>query len=167
MKLALIWAMANNRTIGRNNDLPWRLPEDLKYFKRTTLGKPIIMGRKTWDSIGKPLPGRTSIVISRDPTFTLAGAKVAGTLQAAIELAKAEVSDEENEEAMVIGGAEIFALALPMADRLYLTQVHADVEGDVFFPDFDTNAWREIAREKFSASDANPYDYSFIVLDRK
>ena len=167
MKLALIWAMANNRTIGRNNALPWHLPEDLKYFKRTTLGKPIIMGRKTWDSIGRPLPGRTNIVISRDPAFALEGVKVVSSLQAAIAVAKAEVERNEIEEAVVIGGAEIYALALPMADRLYLTQVHAEVDGDAFFPPFDTSAWQELVRQKYRASDDNPYDYSFIVLDRK
>lgn len=166
MKLALVWAMSQNRTIGRDNSLPWHLPEDLRYFKRITMGKPIIMGRKTWDSIGRPLPGRVSIVISRNPGFQPEGAMTVTTLQDAIKLAEEIALRDDMEEAAVIGGAEIFALALPASDRLYVTEVHAEVPGDVFFPEFDPDSWREISRESFSASEANPYDYSFVVLDR-
>ncbi|MDP1932262.1 MAG: type 3 dihydrofolate reductase [Gammaproteobacteria bacterium] len=167
MKLALIWAMARNRTIGRNNALPWLLPEDMKYFKRVTMGKPIIMGRKTWDSIGRPLPGRTNIVITRDRTFHADGVKVVHTLDDALSLAENISLIDGAEEVVVIGGAEIYALALPRADRLYMTQVHADVDGDAHFPAFNLDEWQELTREDHQASDPNPYDYSFIILERK
>lgn len=166
MKLALIWAMSQNRTIGRNNALPWYLPEDLKYFKRVTMGKPIIMGRKTWDSIGRPLPGRTNIVITRDKNFTLDSVRVVHSLDAAIKIAESVCLIDGAEEVIVIGGAEIYRLALEKADRLYMTQVHADVDGDACFPEFDLAQWQELAREDYSASGSNPYDYSFIVLEK-
>jgi dihydrofolate reductase len=166
MRLALIWAMSQNRVIGRNNALPWYLPEDLKYFKRVTMGKPVIMGRKTWDSIGRPLPGRTNIVITRDRAFTAEGVKVVHSLDEAIRMAENICLINGGDEAVVMGGAEIYALALPKADRLYMTQVHADVHGDAFFPEFDLESWEELGREDFKASVANPYDYSFVVLER-
>jgi len=166
MKLALIWAMSQNRTIGRNNALPWYLPEDLKYFKRVTMGKPIIMGRKTWDSIGRPLPGRTNIVITRDKNFTLDTARVVHSLDDAIKIAESVCLIEGAEEAVVIGGAQIYGLTLEKADRLYMTQVHAEVDGDARFPEFDLSRWQESAREDFAASGPNPYDYSFIVLEK-
>jgi len=167
MKLALIWAMSRNRVIGRNNALPWHLSEDLRYFKRITLGKPIIMGRKTWESIGRPLPGRTNIVITRDKSFQAAGARVVHSLDDALRLAEHIGVIEGAEEAIVIGGAEIYALALPKAERLYLTQVHAEVQGDAWFPEFDVSQWQELAREDFNAEGPNPYPYSFIVLERR
>lgn len=167
MKLALIWAMSNNRTIGRNNALPWHLPEDMKYFKRVTMGKPIIMGRKTWESIGRPLPGRTNIVITRDRNFHADGIKIVHTLDEAIALAEKISFIDGAEEVVVIGGAEIYALSLPKSDRLYMTQVHADVEGDAHFPEFNINEWREIARENHNSSETNPYPYSFLILERK
>ncbi|MET4162456.1 dihydrofolate reductase [Marinobacterium sp. MBR-111] len=168
MRLAMIAAQSQNRVIGNNNKLPWYLPEDLKYFKRVTLGKPIIMGRKTFESIGRPLPGRTNIVITRNPDWTHdgAGVRVVHSLQQAIELAESLALVNGFEESLVIGGAEIYALALPQADRLYLTQVHAEVQGDAHFPPLDPTQWQEMAREDFSAIEPNPYDYSFIVLDR-
>jgi dihydrofolate reductase len=166
MRLALIWAMARNRVIGRNDALPWYLPEDLKYFKQVTMGKPIIMGRKTWESIGRPLPGRTNIVITRDPEFDAEGVKVVNSLEAAITLAEHITVIDGGDEAVVMGGAQIYEMALPMADRLYMTQVHADVDGDTCFPEFELASWHELAREDFSASEANPYDYSFVVLER-
>lgn len=167
MKLALIWAMARNRTIGRNNALPWYLPEDLKYFKRVTLGKPIIMGRKTWESIGRPLPGRTNIVITRDAAFQPDGVRVVHSLEQALALAEKICLLDGGDEAIVMGGAEIYALALPHADRLYLTQVHADVEGDAHFPPLDLTQWHELGREDFAAQGPNPYDYSFLILERE
>ena len=167
MKLALIWAMARNRTIGRNNALPWYLPEDLKYFKRVTLGKPIIMGRKTWESIGRPLPGRTNIVITRDAAFQADGVRVVHSLEQALALAEKICLLDSGDEAIVMGGAEIYALALPHADRLYLTQVHADVEGDAHFPPLDLTQWHELGREDFAAQGPNPYDYSFLILERE
>lgn len=166
MKLALIWAMSRNRVIGRNNALPWHLSEDLRYFKRVTMGKPIIMGRKTWESIGRPLPGRTNIVITRDQNFQAAGVRVVHSLDDALRLAEHVGVIEGAEEVIVIGGAEIYALALPKAERLYLTQVHAEVEGDAWFPEFDLSQWQELAREDFKAEGPNPYPYSFIVLER-
>jgi len=166
MKLALIWAMSRNRVIGRNNALPWHLSEDLRYFKRVTMGKPIIMGRKTWESIGRPLPGRTNIVITRDHDFQAAGVRVVHSLDDALRLAEHIGVIEGAEEAVVIGGAEIYALALPKAERLYLTQVHAEVQGDAWFPEFDLSKWQELAREDFNAEGPNPYPYSFIVLER-
>jgi len=159
--------MARNRTIGRNNALPWHLPEDLKYFKRVTLGKPIIMGRKTCDSIGRPLPGRTNIVITRDAGFQAEGARVVLSLEQALALAEKICLIDGAEEAVVIGGAQIYALALPLADRLYLTQVHADVEGDAHFPPLDLALWHELGRENFAAHGPNPYDYSFLILERE
>ena len=167
MKLALIWAMARNRTIGRNNALPWYLPEDLKHFKRVTLGKPIIMGRKTWESIGRPLPGRTNIVITRDAAFQADGVRVVHSLEQALALAEKICLLDGGDEAIVMGGAEIYALALPHADRLYLTQVHADVEGDAHFPPLDLTQWHELGREDFAAQGPNPYDYSFLILERE
>lgn len=167
MKLALIWAMARNRTIGRNNALPWYLPEDLKYFKRVTLGKPVIMGRKTWESIGRALPGRTNIVISRDAGFQAEGVRVVQSLEQALALAEKISLIDGAEEAVVIGGAQIYALALPHADRLYLTQVHADVEGDAHFPPLDLAPWHVVGREDFAAQGSNPYDYSFLILERE
>ncbi len=166
MRLALIAAMASNRVIGRNNQLPWYLPGDLKYFKQITMGKPLIMGRKTFESIGKPLPGRANIIVTRNPEFQFSGVTIVGSLEQAIEHAEAVALIDGVDEAMVIGGAELYALALPEADRLYLTQVHAEVDGNVWFPEFDATVWQEVARENFDAEDPNPYDYSFVVLDR-
>ncbi|MGB0733233.1 MAG: type 3 dihydrofolate reductase [Pontibacterium sp.] len=166
MRLALIVAQAENRVIGVNNALPWYLPEDLKYFKRVTMAKPIIMGRKTYESIGKPLPGRTNIVVSRSGDFAPEGVVVVNSLEAAIEQAECLCEIQGIEEAMVIGGAQIYAQALPLAQRLYLTQVHAEVEGDAWFPAFEAEQWQEAGREDFAACEPNPYDYSFIVLDR-
>ncbi|MDT8428697.1 MAG: dihydrofolate reductase [Pseudomonadales bacterium] len=166
MKVALIWAMADNGCIGNKNGLPWHLPGDLRYFKQVTMGKPIIMGRKTWDSIGRPLPGRKNIIISRDPAFQLEGARVVHSLEEAFRVAAAFCQQENCAETVVMGGAEIYRLALPWADRLYLTRVHATVEGDVFFPELDLSAWQEIKREDHRASAQNPYDYSFCVLEK-
>jgi dihydrofolate reductase len=166
MKISLVWAMAQNRVIGRNNKLPWHLPEDLKYFKRITLGKPVIMGRKTFESIGKPLPGRTNIVVTRNENFSAEGVKTVNSLAAAKTLCESIGEIDGVNEAMVIGGAEIYTQAMPIADRLYLTEVHANVDGDTFFPEFDRSLWKEIAREDFDASGPNPYAYSFITLDK-
>lgn len=159
--------MAENRVIGRNNNLPWHLSEDLKYFKRITMGKPIIMGRKTFDSIGKALPGRTNIVVTRNTDFRAENIRVVSSLDEARDLCESIAAIDVCDEAMVIGGAQIYTLALPMADRLYLTEVHAEVEGDAFFPAFERSAWQEVAREDFAASGPNPYDYSFLILEKK
>ncbi|MDF1764623.1 MAG: type 3 dihydrofolate reductase [Oleibacter sp.] len=167
MKLSLMVALAENRVIGRDNQLPWHLPNDLKYFKQTTLGKPVIMGRKTYESIGKPLPGRTNIIITRQTDFHAEGIKVVNTVEQAQALASSVCLIDGQKEAMIIGGAEIYGLTLPHCDRLYLTEVHSEVEGDAFFPEFDKDRWQEVSRQDFSADDTNPYDYSFVVYERK
>lgn len=167
MRKALIVAMARNRVIGRNNQLPWYLPGDLRYFKQATMGKPIIMGRKTWESIGRPLPGRMNVVISRNPEWQApAGTVAAESLAAALVIAEAQAELEGGEEVMIIGGGQIYAEALPTVDRIYITQVHAEVDGDAYFPEVNWDDWQEIGREDFSASDNNPYDYSFVVYQR-
>lgn len=166
MRLALMVAQAENRVIGVNNTLPWYLPEDLKYFKAVTLGKVIIMGRKTYESIGRPLPGRTNIVVSRDRNFRLEGVRVVHSLPQALEEARRVSELKGAEEALVIGGAELYAQALPLAQRLYLTQVHHPVEGDAFFPELDSSQWRQVSRQDFEAVAPNLYEYSFITLDR-
>lgn len=167
MKLALICAMAENRTIGRNNSLPWHLSEDLKYFKRTTMGNCIIMGRKTWESIGRALPGRTNIVISSNPGFKAEGARVVRSLDEATNLAKSISIIDGSEEAFIIGGAGLYKEALPHAQRFHLTRVHAEVDGDTFLAEFDEDEWDEVLREDFSKNESNPYDYSICLLERK
>lgn len=168
MKLSLIVAAANNNAIGRNNELPWHLPQDLKYFKSTTLGKPVIMGRKTFESIGKPLPGRTNIVVTRQKDWNVAGVLVAQSLEQAIDIAQQfrnEQSSSVADEVMVIGGAEIYRHALLLADRIYLTRIEADVTGaDVFFPALPETQWKlvsEVAGER----DAN-LKHSFLVFEK-
>jgi dihydrofolate reductase len=167
MNLALICAMAENRTIGRNNRLPWKLPEDLKYFKRTTMGNSIIMGRKTWESIGRPLPGRTNIVISRDSNYEAEKAKVVNSLGAAITLAENLAAIDGSKEAFIIGGAGLYKEALPLADRFHLTRVHAQVEGDTFLAEFNEDEWKEVSTKYFKKSDTNPYNYTICLLQRR
>ncbi len=171
MKCALIVAMASNQTIGIDNTLPWHLPNDLKYFKQVTMAKPIIMGRKTYESIGRPLPGRTNIVITRQTDYQAEGIVIVNSLQQALDKAEDISFVSGHEEVMVIGGAEIYQQALAQADRLYITHVHSDIDGDAFFPKLEWNDWQESKREEHSADPAgdeqkNPYDYSFVVYDR-
>lgn len=166
LRVAIMAARAANNVIGRDNKLPWYLPNDLKYFKRVTLGKPIIMGRNTWESLKRPLPGRTNIVITRQADYLAEGGKVVATLDEALSLAENVALIDGRDEVVVIGGAQIYQLALPRADRLYLTEVHAVVDGDTFFPELTAGQWREIARDDFRAEGPNPYDYSFVVYDR-
>ena len=166
MKRSMIVAMAENRVIGINNNLPWYLPNDLKYFKQVTLGKPIIMGRKTFESIGKPLPGRTNIVITRNSDWSASGVKVVHSLDQAYKLAQAVCEIDGQHELMIIGGDQIYQSSLPEVDRIYLTQVHASVDGDAWFPEVDWSQWKEVGREDFKAEGANPYNYSFVVFDR-
>lgn len=167
MKLSMIVAMAENRVIGRDNKLPWYLPNDLKYFKQVTMGKPILMGRKTFESIGKPLPGRTNIVLTRNPDWQAEGVKTVNSLDAALELARSIAEIDGQDELMVIGGDQIYRMALEQTDRVYLTKVHSEVEGDAYFPVIDESAWQVVARQDFAAEGPNPYDYSFLVMDRK
>jgi len=161
MKLALIVAMDQKGVIGLNNALPWRLSSDLKNFKSITMGKPIIMGRKTWESIGKLLPGRENIVITRNKDYSADGGVVCHSLDEALQLYGAVP------EVVVIGGHDIFKSALDQADRLYLTEVHADVLGDTWFPVFDRTEWKQIERQEFEADEKNDYPFSFTVLERR
>ncbi len=167
MILSLIAAVADNGVIGRDNDLPWRLPADLKRFKSLTMGKPMIMGRKTWNSIGRPLPGRASIVVTRDAGFAVEGALVAHDAGQARTLAEQAATELGADEIMVIGGAAIYRLFLPDADRLYLTEIHMDAVGDTHFPDIDRAVWVETARERHAAGPGEDCDCSFVTLNRK
>lgn len=166
MKIALIVALGRNRAIGLNNRMPWHLPEDLKYFKRVTLGKPVIMGRNTFESIGRPLPGRPNIVISRNEGYEAQGITVAHSLEAALKVAQALLPAGQD-EVMVIGGAQIYAQAIAKADRLYLTEIDAGPEADAFFPAFERAQWQQVMCESHAAGDGNPVAYSFVVLDRR
>ena len=161
MRVALIAALAENRVIGRDNQLPWRIPADLKHFKALTMGKPIIMGRKTWESIGRPLPGRDNIIVTRDTNYQAEGCKVVHSVAQALQAAAGA------DEAMIIGGANLYQQTLDEADRLYLTQIRAEVEGDACFPDIDAQAWYEVERESYPADESNEYAYDFVVLDRR
>ncbi len=158
--LSIIAALSRNRVIGKDNQLPWRLPADLKHFKSVTLGKPVIMGRKTFESIGRPLPGRDNIVVTRDPEFHADGIAVAHSLDDALAQA------HNVPEIMLIGGAQLYAESLARAQRLYLTLIHADVDGDAHFPDYDPADWRETAREDHAPDENNHYSYSFQILER-
>lgn len=157
-RLTLIVAYASNRVIGRDNGLPWKLPGDLAHFKRTTLGHPIIMGRKTWESLGRPLPGRTNIVITRQAGYAAAGAVVATSLQAALDACPKDT------EPFVIGGAQLYTLALPAADRIVATEVHAEVDGDAWFPELPQNQWQETDRQP--QPEENGLRYDFVTYER-
>lgn len=161
--LSLIVAMDRNGLIGRGADLPWRLPADLAHFKRMTLGKTVLMGRRTWDSIGRPLPGRDNWVLSRDPGFAPAGARTFDSLEAAL-------AAHGQGELMVMGGADLYRQALPLARRLYLTEVLATLEpapsGDVHFPPFDRTRFRQIGSEAHEADERHPHAFRFLTLER-
>ena len=167
MHLSVIVAVAENGVVGRSNALPWYLPADLMYFKKVTMGKPILMGRKTFESIGRPLPGRSNIVLSRDRGYAAEGVKVVASLQQALGLASDIAIIDGRDELVVIGGAAIYALAIPIADRLYITEVHAEVDGDVHLPAVDWSQWREVSRQRNTAVEPNPYDFSFVVYYRR
>ena len=166
MKIAMIAAVAENNAIGINNKMPWYLPGDLRYFKGITMGKPIIMGRKTFDSLGRPLPGRTNIVITRDKAWQHEGVRVVHSLDDAIALGENIALINGNEEIMVIGGEQIYRMALDKADRLYLTRVYQSFEGDAFFPEIDESQWQETSRQDLQSGDDEPLTYSYLVLDR-
>jgi len=165
ISIALIAAVARNGAIGRGNELPWRISGDLQFFKRTTMGKPVVMGRKTYESIGRPLPGRANIVITRNSNWTAEGVEVVDSLEAALDLARERALAVGATELMVIGGAQIYRQALPLAARLYVTEVDAEVEGDAFFPQID-DSWVEVVRECYPASDKNEYNYALVQYDR-
>jgi dihydrofolate reductase len=160
MRISLIVAMTDNRVMGADNQLPWRLPADLKRFKKLTLGKPVIMGRKTWESLRKPLPERKNIVVTRDEGYQAQGGVVATS---AVE-ALAEAGDAE--EVMIIGGAELYSEFLPRADRIHMTLIHSEIDGDVRFPEFDREEWIEKSRRRHPADENHAYPYTFVRLDR-
>ena len=160
MRVSLIAAMAENRVIGRDNQLPWRLSADLQHFKALTMGKPIIMGRKTYESIGRPLPGRTNIVITRDSAFQAEGCEVVHSIEQALAVARGF------EEVMVIGGSAFYRAMLPRAAHLYLTRIDAEFEGDAWFPEIEPGEWHETAREAHTPDERNPHSYAFVTLER-
>jgi dihydrofolate reductase len=170
MRVSIVVAVAENGAIGKDNALLVRLPDDLKYFKVITMGKPIVMGRKTYDSIGRPLPGRTNIVISRQVNLVIPGCVVVDSMSAAFATVGAQHAaplQQSSTETMIIGGAEIYRQALPLAKTLYLTKVHATLEGDVFFPSLIDSEWRETHREHHAADDRHAYPFTFVTLERK
>lgn len=160
--ISFILAMDENRVIGKDNQLPWHLPEDLKFFKRVTMGHPIAMGRKTHESIGRILPGRENIIITRQPNFQCEGCTVFYSVQEFVNYCR-----KQDDEIFVIGGAEIFKETFPFADRLYITMIREEFEGDTFFPDFDERDWELKSCEKGIKNDKNPYDYEFRIYQRK
>ncbi|MGH8271353.1 MAG: type 3 dihydrofolate reductase [Gammaproteobacteria bacterium] len=159
--VALVAAVAENGVIGRGGVMPWHLPADLAHFKRITMGKPIVMGRRTFEAIGRALPGRRNIVVTRAAEFSAPGVERAASPEEALALAG------DAAEVMVIGGAELYRAALPLARRIYLTRVHAEVAGDTFFPELDDREWRELAREKRAADEKNACALTFLTLERK
>jgi dihydrofolate reductase len=162
----MIVAMADNRAIGLEGGMPWHISADLKHFKRITMGAPVVMGRKTYESIGRALPGRANIVITRNKEYTLPDADVVGDIAAALRKARAIAEIGGGDEVFVIGGAEIYALAMPEADRIYLTRIHAEFPGDAFFPELDEGGWQEMARETHPPESEDGPSFSFTVLDR-
>jgi len=170
--LSMIVATADNNIIGKDNDMPWHLPADLAYFKKVTLGKPIIMGRKTYESIGRPLPGRRNIVISRDEKYSPQGNGATGvdavtSVEEALALVDGTNGNEAVDEIMVIGGGAIYKHCLPKADRLYITHIKAEIDGDTQFPHYESDNWQKISSELRKADDKNAYDLDFCVYQRE
>ncbi len=163
MFLRLVAAIGKNREIGKNGKMPWDLPDDLKHFRHVTEGKPVIMGRKTYESIGRPLPKRTNIVVSRDPDLKIEGVHTATSLEEALEIAK----KENPEEACIIGGAQIYSLALPFADRLSLTIVDGKFDADAFFPEFSKHEWREVSRIHHEKDERHKHAFEFVEWEKK
>jgi len=163
MIIALIAAVSENGVIGRDGEIPWHLPADLKLFKRLTMGHHLIVGRKTFESISKPLPGRRMIVLSRQPGYSVEGCLTASSLPNALEIARKAGEDE----VFIAGGAGVYLQALPLADRFYLSRVHAKVKGDAFFPDFNLEDWKMIVKAEYPSGTGQRYDFTFIILDRK
>jgi dihydrofolate reductase len=165
MTISLIAAQAQNRVIGRNNDLPWKLPDDMKFFMQATKGHYVIMGRKNYDSLHekfKPLPNRTNIVVTRQKDFKAPGCIVVHSVEKALDIARTNLENET----FVIGGAEIYKLALPEAHRIYLTEIKAIIEGDTYFPEFSKNEWKEISRTPHPADDRHPFAFDFVIYER-
>ncbi len=166
MRLSLIVAMAENRMIGQDGAMPWHISADLKYFKQVTMGAPVIMGRKTFQSVGRALPGRTNIVVTRDRHFDADGVEIVHDLDQAIRKAEALCLIEGRDEVFIIGGAQIYELALGKANRIYLTQIHATPPGDTSFPDLDPQQWQEISREAHQPESEGGPAFSFLILER-
>lgn len=166
IKIALVVAAAENHVIGRDGGLPWHLSDDLKYFKRVTMGRPLIMGRKTFDSIGRPLPGRLNIVVTRDPSYQPDGITVCHSLADALRAARQRATEDSVDEVMIIGGGQIYADSIDLADRVYLTEVHATVDGDTVFPEMPTDSWHEVSRERVPSKVEGEPSFSFVILDR-
>ena len=168
MRISIIVAASENNVIGKGNALPWHLPDDLKMFRKKTEGHPVIMGRKNFESIkgvlGGPLPNRTNIVVTRDAQYAAEGCRVASSLEEAVMFAH---QDNDREEIFIIGGGEIYAQALDMCNYIYLTRVHAEIEGDVFFPVIDAALWEEVERMEHSADDAHEYAFTFLTYKRQ
>lgn len=162
MKLSAIVAISKNNVIGKDNELPWYLPADLKYFKKITINHPVIMGRKSYEAIGQPLPKRTNIVLTRDPYFIASSIIVAHSVEEALALAY----DIDTDEVFVIGGAMIFEHCLPFLDRLYITEIHADFDGDAFFPEWNREDWKLISEDHHTSDKKNEFDYSFKIYER-
>ena len=160
MSICIIVALAKNRTIGVNNQLPWHCPEDLKHFKQLTMGHHMIMGRKTFDSIGRALPGRTTVVVTRDAELKIDNCLIAHSLPDAL------LACADDEQVFIVGGAQIYEQALPLADTLYVTEIQQDVEGDAHFPEFDLNIWQEISREAYHQAIPQPLEYHFVTYRR-
>ena len=167
MKIVLVAAIGDNSVIGRDGQLPWRLKSDLQHFRKVTMNRPMIMGRKTLESIGKPLPGRTNIVLTRDLALVAPGAVLATSLDAALSFARADAAKRGVDEIMVIGGSDIFAATMPMADRLEITHVHASPEGDVLFPPIDPEVWQETSREEHFAGPADDANFTLVTYVRR
>lgn len=163
----MIVATANNNVIGKDNDMPWHLPADLAYFKKVTLGKPIIMGRKTYESIGRALPGRRNIVISRDINYTAEGVDTVTSVEGALALVDGSNGNEAVDEIMVIGGGAIYAHCLPKADRLYVTHIEATIDGDTQFPDYESDNWKKVSNELRDADEKNIYPLEFCIYERE
>lgn len=166
IKICIVVATAEDGAIGLKNTLPWRLSKDLQYFKKITLKHPVIMGRRTFDSIGRPLPGRSNIVVTRQAEWSFAGVKAVHSLGAALKLAIDDAKKQGLNQVMVIGGAQLYSEAIDQAHRLYHTEVHAEVEADAYFPVFDRRQWFEVSRERHGADDKNDHAFSFVVLDK-
>jgi len=165
--LSMIVATADNNIIGKDNTMPWHLPADLAYFKKVTLGKPIIMGRKTYESIGRPLPGRRNIVISRDASYTAEGIDTVTSVEQALALVDGTNGDAAVDEIMVIGGGAIYKHCLPKADRLYITHIKAAIDGDTQFPHYDDGSWQKVSSEQRLSDEKNAYDLDFCIYQRE
>jgi dihydrofolate reductase len=165
-KIALVAAVAENGVIGTGTGMPWRIRSELKYFAQITRHKPVIMGRKTFETLPGPLKDRANIIVTRDASYKKPGIIVATSLEKALEIARVIAAETKAEEIIIGGGAEIYKLALPMADRLYITEIHAQPEGDTLFPAFDRKEWREIQRERRAAAEGETADYSVTVLEK-